>query len=93
MSYGRLVTTDQQLGEVGPFTPVQPVTRRRMIVRVVFGPLLWLAALVVAAFVLNRTHAIEIGFAIALVCMAVSLIGLSLIRAARDRERSRLERG
>jgi hypothetical protein len=87
------VTTDHQRGEVEPFRPVHPVPRTRMIVRSVVGPVLWLGSLVIVAFVLKETRAIEIGFAIALSSMAVSLIALSLIRGVRDRERSRFERG
>jgi hypothetical protein len=83
------VTTDQQLSEVEPFTPVQPVTRRRMIVRVVVSPLIWLIAFVVAAIVVRRTDAIAVGLAIGLASMVAALIGLSLIRAARDRDRRR----
>jgi hypothetical protein len=83
------VTTDQQLIEVEPFTPVQPVTRRRMIVRVVVSPLIWLIAFVVAAIVVRRTDAIAVGLAIGLASMVAALIGLSLIRAARDRDRRR----
>jgi len=83
------VTIDQQLSEVEPFTPVRPVTRRRMIVRAALSPLIWLVALVVAAIVIHRTDAIGVGFAIGLGSMVAALIALSLIRAARDRDRRR----
>jgi hypothetical protein len=88
------VTTDQQLGEVEPLTPIRPVSRRRLTVRAVAAPFVWLTALVVAAIVVHRTDAIGIGLAVAFGSLVVATVGLSLIRAARNRERRRYaERG
>jgi hypothetical protein len=54
----------------------------------------WLTALVVAAIVVHRTDAIGIGLAVAFGSLVVATVGLSLIRAARNRERRRYaERG
>ena len=57
--------------------------------RAALSPLIWLVALVVAAIVIHRTDAIGVGFAIGLGSMVAALIALSLIRAARDRDRRR----
>ena len=39
--------SERRLGPVEPFKPLSPVPRRRMIVRVVVAPFLWLAALLI----------------------------------------------
>jgi uncharacterized membrane protein len=83
------MSRDRRMERVEPFVPLRPVPRRRLIVRVVVGPLLWLVALLVAAIVLHRTRAIEVGFAIGFGCVLVSLVVLSLLRAGRNREQRR----
>jgi hypothetical protein len=92
--YGRLVTIGHDLSEVDPFTPKRPVSRRRFVVRVLIAPFLWLIAFVVAAIVVRHTNAIGIGLAVAFGSMLIAVLVLTLIRAARDRERRRYaERG
>jgi uncharacterized membrane protein len=75
-----------RLERMEPFVPLIPVPRRRLIARLVIGPVLWLVALLVAAVVLHRTRAIELGVLIAFVCVVVSMIVLSLLRSGRNRE-------
>ena len=42
------------------FEPLRPASRGRLIAAFVFGPMLWLAALIVAAWLLDYTGAIEL---------------------------------
>jgi peptidoglycan/LPS O-acetylase OafA/YrhL len=84
-----MVARDRRLERAEPFVPLRPAPRRRLIARMVIGPLLWLVALLVAAVVLHRTQAIELGILIAFVCLLVSMIVLSLLRGGRDREQRR----
>ena len=46
------------------FEPLRPASRRAVIAAFVLGPLAWLAALIVAAIVLDYTGAIAFGLAI-----------------------------
>ena len=64
------------------FVPVKPTPLRRMVVRAIAGPLLWLIALVIVLITLDRTQAIEFGVLIAAVAFAVSTIVLLVLRAA-----------
>jgi hypothetical protein len=47
------------------FVPLRPGSRRRMIVRAVIGPVAWLVALLVAAWLVAHTDAIELGLLVA----------------------------
>jgi hypothetical protein len=78
-----------RLSRVEPFEPLLRVPRRRLIVRFVIAPFLWLVALLVVAVVLNRTRAIELGVVIAFASLLVSTVLLSLLRAGRNREQRR----
>jgi MFS-type transporter involved in bile tolerance (Atg22 family) len=77
------------LKRVEPFVPLRPVPRRRLIVRAVLGPLAWLVGLLVAAIVLHRTQAIELGLLIAFLCLVVSMLVLVVVRGGRNREQRR----
>ena len=65
------------------FVPVHPTRLRRMIVRAIAGPLLWLIALGIVLITLNRTQAIELGVLIAAASFALSTIVLLVLRALR----------
>jgi membrane protein DedA with SNARE-associated domain len=71
------------------FRPLKLATPARLVVAAVISPLLWLAALVVAAYVLEETDAIELGLLIAAAAFVVALIVLPLLRAGRRREERR----
>jgi Flp pilus assembly protein TadB len=83
------MSRDRHLERVEPFTALHPVSRPQLVVRVILGPLLWLVALVVAAIVLHRIYAIEVGILVAFVSLVVSLLVLLLLRGGRNRERER----
>jgi hypothetical protein len=65
------------------FRPLHPTPLRRMIVRAITGPLLWLIALGIVLITLNRTQAIEAGVLIAAAAFALSTIVLLVLRALR----------
>ena len=71
------------------FVPVLPTPLRRMIVRAIAGPLVWLIALAIVLITLDRTQAIEFGVLIAAVSFAVSTIVLLVLRALRLRQERR----
>jgi hypothetical protein len=68
------------------FHPRRLASRAKQLLLFLFGPVVWLVALSVLAFVLDRRDAVEL----ALVVFAVSFLGalplLAWIRAARERE-------
>jgi hypothetical protein len=71
------------------FIPRNPTPLRRMIVRAIAGPLLWLIALGIVLITLNRTQAIELGVLIAAASFALSTIVLLVLRALRLRQERR----
>jgi peptidoglycan/LPS O-acetylase OafA/YrhL len=58
-------------------------------VGVVLGPLLWLVALVVAAWAFNYSSAIALGFLVMVVSFLAALLILTLLRAGRGRQERR----
>jgi membrane protein DedA with SNARE-associated domain len=50
------------------------------------GPLLWVAALVVVAYVLRHREAVEIALAVVAVSFLVAIVLLAAMRARRVRE-------
>lgn len=71
------------------FEPLRPASRKRLLVGIVVGPLLWLVALISVAWVLHIGFAIELGLLIALISAVVSTIVLVLLRQSRDRQEKR----
>ena len=54
-----------------------------------FGPILWLAALLLASWVLDQTNAIELGLVVTAASFVFAAVVLSLLRLARRREERR----
>ena len=71
------------------FQPLRPASRRRLVVGIVLGPLLWLVALAVAAYLFAYSWAIQVGLLVAAASFIVSLIVLALLREGRRREENR----
>jgi membrane protein implicated in regulation of membrane protease activity len=71
------------------FEPLRPASRRAVIAAFVFGPLAWLAALVIAAIVLDYTGALLLGLAVTAASFSLSMLVLVLIYAARRRQERR----
>ncbi len=53
------------------------------------GPILWVAALVLGAWLLDRTNAIELGLLIAGASFVFAAVVLTLLRLGRGREERR----
>lgn len=73
------------------FRPLRPVSRARLIAAFVLGPLAWVVALAILAWLIERTSAIQIGLLVTLVSLVVSAIVLSVLRVRRLREEHRYE--
>ena len=76
------------------FEPLRPAARGRLVAAFIIGPLSWLVALIVVAWVLEYTSAIALGLLVTVASFLVSLLVLAFVRAARRRqERRYVERG
>ncbi len=82
------MTSDPE-SSVVQFEPLRPASRKRLLMGIVVGPLLWVVGLAVAAWVLHDSAAIEIGLLIALISAVVSAVVLVLLRHARVRQEKR----
>jgi hypothetical protein len=80
-------------GATPQFDPLRPAPRSKRIVVIVIGPLLWLAAAVLAVAVLRQTKAIEIGILVTIGSLVVALVALLLLRSGRRREEERYAAG
>ncbi len=75
------------------FTPLARANRARQILVFVFGPLLWLAAVVVVGVVVHKTYVVELGLLITLIAFVCSLLLSLVARGLRLRdEREAAER-
>lgn len=72
-----------------PFRPLRPESRPKLIAAIAFGPVLWLVALLVAAEVVARSNAIEIGLLVTAASFVIAAVVLSLLRLGRRREERR----
>ena len=71
------------------FEPLQPVSRVRLILRLIYGPVLWLIALAVAGWLFTSGWAIQLGLLVAIASFVLSLAVLALLRVGRRREERR----
>jgi predicted ABC-type exoprotein transport system permease subunit len=71
------------------FDPLRPASRGRLIVAFIVGPLLWLVALIVGAFVFRHTRAIAVGSAVAVASFLIALVVLNVLLSARRRQERR----
>jgi hypothetical protein len=72
-----------------PFRPLRPASRPKLIAALVLGPVLWLVALLVVAWLLDRTNAIELGLLVTAASFVIAAFVLSLLRLGRRREERR----
>jgi hypothetical protein len=72
-----------------PFRPLRPASGPKLIAAFVFGPILWVVALLLASWLLDRTDAIELGLLITAATFVVAAVVLSLLRLGRIREERR----
>ena len=80
---------DDAHGFEDPFRPLRPASGLKLIAALVLGPILWLAALLVASWLLDRTNAIELGLLVTAASFVFAAVVLSLIRIGRLREERR----
>ena len=71
------------------FRPLRLISRTKMVLAWIVGPLLWVTALATVSWLVDRSSAIEIGLAIAAGSFGLGLLLLSLQRHARLREERR----
>lgn len=68
------------------FTPLKVAGRWTTILLLLAGPLAWVAAFVIVAFVVERSGVVELGLLLALGSFVLSFLVLALLRVKRDRE-------
>ena len=85
----RLPTPEDAHGFDEPFRPLRPASGPKLIAALVLGPILWVVALMVASWLLDRTNAIELGLLITAASFVFAAVVLSLLRLGRRREERR----
>jgi hypothetical protein len=75
-------------GSRSPFG-LRPASGPNLIAALVLGPILWVVALLLAAWLLDRSDAIELGLLIAAASFVFAAVVLSLLRLGRRREERR----
>ena len=73
------------------FEPLRPASRGRVVAGFVLGPVLWLVAVIVAAWLFDYSTWIAYGLLATLAAFVVSLLVLALLHAARRREEKRYD--
>jgi membrane protein implicated in regulation of membrane protease activity len=79
-----LVSAPSQLP--AQFQPLRPVSRARRVALLMIGPVAWLIALAVLAFIVDRADAVELALAVLFVSFVAGLVLLGWTRYARARE-------
>ena len=75
------------------FEPLRPISRGRLIAALVIGPLLWVVALVVGAWLFDYAWAIGLGLLVTLASFLISLAVLGFLRLRRRRQEERYADG
>jgi hypothetical protein len=75
------------------FRPLRPAKGVRLAAAIVLGPVVWLLAFVVTSWIFEQTDAIELGVVVAVGSFLVGALVLIVLRAGREHERRRYERG
>jgi drug/metabolite transporter (DMT)-like permease len=71
------------------FRPLRPASRRRLVAVIVIGPLLWVVAFVVTAWLVKHGDAIGLALLVTSVSLLVALLVLLMLRGGRRREERR----
>jgi hypothetical protein len=75
------------------FEPLRPVSRARLILRLIYGPVLWLAAFIVVALLFVNTWIIHVGLLVTAASFLIGLLVLAVLRTGRRREERRYVAG
>jgi divalent metal cation (Fe/Co/Zn/Cd) transporter len=75
------------------FEPLRPVSRGRLILRLVYGPVLWLAAFTVVAWLFVSSRVIQAGLLVTVASFLIGLLVLAILRMGRRREERRYVAG
>jgi hypothetical protein len=86
------VRTDSEPPSVR-FQPLRPVSRPRLILRLIYGPVLWLVALAIVTVLFVNTWIIHVGLLVTLASFLVGLLVLAVLRTGRRREERRYVAG
>jgi hypothetical protein len=76
-------------GFAEPFRPLRPASGPKRIAALVLGPIMWVAAFMLASWLLDRTNAIELGLLVTAATFVFAAVVLSLLRLGRLREERR----
>ncbi len=68
---------------------MRPASGPKLIAALVLGPIMWVVALMVASWLLDRTDAIELGLLLVAGSFLLAVVVLSLLRLGRRREERR----
>lgn len=83
---------DHQADEQDLFQPLRPAHGVKFAAAVVIGPVAWIVAWLVAAWLIYETNAIEFGLMVTLASFLFALPVLGLLHHGRRREERRYER-
>lgn len=75
------------------FEPLRAASRRRLIAGLILGPVIWLVTLMVVAYLLQNSWAIEAGILIALGSFVIGFGMLAILRQGRIRQERRYVEG
>jgi hypothetical protein len=74
------------------FQPLRPAKGTKLVLAAVIGPLAWVIAWLVAAYLIYRTDAIEFGLAVTIASFLIAFPVLGLLAWGRRRGERRYER-
>jgi len=83
---------DEDLGEDPTFQPLRPARGIRLLVAVILGPIAWVIAWLIAAYLIHKTDAIEFGLLVTVAAFVAAMPTLALLTARRRWEERRYER-
>jgi drug/metabolite transporter (DMT)-like permease len=75
------------------FRPLRPASRGRLVAVIVIGPLLWVVAFVVTAWLVKHGDAIGVALLVTSVSFLLALLVLLVLRGGRRHEERRYARG
>jgi ABC-type proline/glycine betaine transport system permease subunit len=74
------------------FEPLRPARGAKLMLAAVIGPIAWVIAWLVAAWLIYRTDAIESGLLLTIASFLIAIPILGLLALGRNREERRFER-